>query len=64
MSDQLPELVPVVRFHDPLRLSLAPRMTPVPTATATGTVPKPTGRVRGALEVGVPLENGVTRGVG
>jgi hypothetical protein len=53
-----------VRFHEPLRLSLAPRITPVPTATATGIMPKPMGRGRGVLVAAAPLENGVVRGRG
>jgi hypothetical protein len=61
---QLPELELDVRFHEPLRLSLAPRTTPVPTAMATGTIPKPVGRGRVELEDAVPEENAVVRGLG
>jgi hypothetical protein len=65
IGDQLPELVYGVRFQEPLRLIFAPRMTPVPTATATGTMPKFVGLGREApVEVAEPEENGVVRGLG
>jgi hypothetical protein len=38
-------------------------MSPVATATTTGTVPKPAGRERPLL-AGVPVEKGVMRGRG
>ena len=49
-----PQLLPEVRFHDPLREKREPMMIPVPTATTTGTVLKEVGVVLVTLRAAVP----------